>query len=108
MASTLEDSTHTSIQKRKLAVKPKRFQPQFLMHFVGNPRQPMHKFPTFSLQGYYERVDITGRCICKDKVGYIEYQHSHILTRLGLDAEQWLCFTTEFEKIFVMRPLPSN
>ena len=87
MAITLGDSTHTNIQKRKLAVKHKRFQLQFLMPFVCNPRQPMHKGPAFSLQDYCERVDITGRCICKDKVGYIEYQHSHILTRLGLDAE---------------------
>jgi hypothetical protein len=35
-----------------------------------------------------------------DKAGYIEHQHSPILSRLGLDAEQWLCLTTEFEKHF--------
>ncbi len=35
-----------------------------------------------------------------DKVGHKEHQHSPILSRLGLDAEQWLCLTTEFEKHF--------
>ena len=35
-----------------------------------------------------------------DKVGHKEHQHSPILSRLGLDAEQWRCLTTEFEKHF--------
>jgi hypothetical protein len=34
------------------------------------------------------------------KTGHIVHQHSPILSRLGLDAEQWLCLTTEFEKHF--------
>ena len=35
-----------------------------------------------------------------DKVGHKEHQHSPILSRLGLDAEHWLCLTPEFEKHF--------
>jgi hypothetical protein len=46
-------------------------------------------------------VDCTGRCIREDKAGYIEQQHSPILARLGLDSEQWLTLTTEFEKHFI-------
>jgi REP element-mobilizing transposase RayT len=100
MASTPEDSDHTSIQKRTLAVKRKHLQPQSLMPFVGNPRQHMPKGIAFSLKDYCELVDTTGRCIRDDKAGHIDHQHSPILTRLGLDAEQWLILTTEFEKHF--------
>ncbi len=49
---------------------------------------------------YCELVDCTGRCIREDKAGYIEQHHSPILARLGLDSEQWLTLTTEFEKHF--------
>jgi hypothetical protein len=45
-------------------------------------------------------VDCTGRCIREDKAGYIEQQHSPILARIGLDSEQWLTLTTEFEQQF--------
>jgi hypothetical protein len=45
-------------------------------------------------------VDCTGRCIREDKAGYIEQHHSPILARLGLDSEQWLTLTTEFEQHF--------
>jgi REP element-mobilizing transposase RayT len=100
MASTPEDSAHTSIQKRTLAVKHKRLQPKSLMPFVGNSRQAMPKGIAFSLQDYCELVDTTGRCIRDDKAGHIDHQHSPILMRLGLDAEQWLSLTTEFEKHF--------
>jgi hypothetical protein len=100
MASIPEKSVHTSIQKRTSAVKHKRLQPKTLMPFVGNPRQPMPKGLAFSLQDYCELVDITGRCIRDDKAGNIDHQHSPILERLGLDTEQWLVLTTEFEKHF--------
>ena len=70
------------------------------MRFVGNHRQDMPKGMAFSLIDYCELVDCTGRCIREDKAGYIEQQHSPILARLGLDSEQWLTLTTEFEKHF--------
>jgi hypothetical protein len=38
--------------------------------------------------------------IREDKEGYIEQHHSPILTRFGLDTEQWLTLTTEFEQHF--------
>jgi hypothetical protein len=47
-----------------------------------------------------ELVDCTGRCIREDKAGYIEEHYSPILARLGLDSEQWLTLTTEFEQHF--------
>ena len=39
-------------------------------------------------------------CIREDKTGYIENREFPILTRLGLEPEQWLSLTTEFEKHF--------
>jgi REP element-mobilizing transposase RayT len=99
MEVTLETSKHTSIQHRIQALI-KGEQPKNLMPFVGNHRQDMPKGIAYSLIDYCELVDCTGRCIREDKAGYIEQQHSHILARLGLDSEQWLTLTTEFEQHF--------
>jgi REP element-mobilizing transposase RayT len=100
MEKTPETSAHTSIKKRAVAVKNKRRQPKILMPFVGNPRQNMPKGIAYQLKDYCELVDITGRCIREDKVGYIDDTHSPILERLGLDSQQWLALTTAFEKHF--------
>ena len=100
MASTPETSKHTSIQKRTKAVKQKRRQPRHLMPFVGNPRHNMPKGIAFSLKDYCALVDTTGRCVREDKAGHITHSHSPILARLGLNSEQWLTLTTEFEKHF--------
>jgi hypothetical protein len=45
-------------------------------------------------------VDCTSRYIREDKAGYKEHHQSPILERLGLDTEQWLTLTTEFEQHF--------
>ncbi len=70
------------------------------MRFVGNHRQNMPKGIAYSLIDYCELVDSTGRCIREYKASYIEHYHSPILARLGLDSEQWLTLTTEFEQHF--------
>ena len=70
------------------------------MRFVGNHRQNMPKGIAYSLIDYCELVDSTGRCIRDDKAGYIEQHHNSILERLGLNTEQWLTLTTEFEQHF--------
>jgi REP element-mobilizing transposase RayT len=100
MAKTPEESTHTSIQKRTHAIKQQKNQPHHLMPFVGNSIQDMPKGISYSLKDYCELVDTTGRCIREDKTGYIENRKFPILTRLGLEPEQWLTLTTEFEKHF--------
>lgn len=100
MEKTPETSKHTSIKKRVHAVKNKQRQPKTLMPFVGNPRQDMPKGIAYSLKDYCELVDTTGRCIREDKIGYIDTSHSPILEHLGLDSQQWLTLTTEFEKHF--------
>ena len=100
METTPETSKHTSIKKRTQAVKSKQRQPKYLMPFVGNPRQNMPKGIAYSLKDYCELIDVTGLCIREDKAGYIDTSHSPILERLGLDSQQWLTLTTEFEKHF--------
>jgi hypothetical protein len=100
METTPETSKHTSIRNRIQALIQGE-QPKNLMRFVGNPKQDMPKGIAYSLIDYCELVDCTGRCIRDDKAGYIEEQHhSPILARLGLNSEQWLTLTTEFEKHF--------
>ena len=98
MAKTPETSDHTSIQQRINAAKHTQ-QPKQLMPFVDNPRQDMPKGIAYSLKDYCELVDTTGKIIREDKRGYIEEQNP-ILERLGLDSEQWLILTTEFEQHF--------
>ena len=98
MATTPETSDHTSIQQRINAAKQTK-QPHNLMPFVGNPRQDMPKGIAYSLKDYCELVETTGKIIREDKRGYIE-EKSPILERLGLDSQQWLTLTTEFEQHF--------
>lgn len=99
MATTPETSQHTSIKQRIEGIKDSK-QPTRLMRFVGNHRHNMPKGIAFSLIDYCELVDCTGRFIREDKAGHIE-QHQHpILDRLGINSEQWLTLTTEFEQHF--------
>ena len=100
IADTPETSHHTSIQARTQAIKQKTRQPQSLMPFVGNPKQHQPKGIQYSLKDYCELVDTTGRIIRDDKRGYIDANQHPILTRLGLNDEQWLTLTTEFEQHF--------
>jgi hypothetical protein len=99
MEVTPETLKHTSIQHRIQALI-RGEQPKNLMRFVGNHSQDIPKDMAYSLIDYCELVDCTGRCIREDKAGYIYQHHSPILARLGLDSEQWLTLTTEFEKHF--------
>ena len=100
MEMTPETSKHTSIKKRAQALKKQEPQPNTLMPFVGNPRKDMPKGIAYHLKDYFELVDATGRVIRDDKIGHISAAHSPILSRLGLNPEQWLTLTTEFEKHF--------
>ncbi|WP_289032183.1 transposase [uncultured Paraglaciecola sp.] len=100
IAKTPETSKHTSIQKRTQAIKQNNNQPQQLMPFVGNHKGNMAQGIAFSLKDYCELVDATGRIIREDKRGYINPTQSPILKRLGLDDEQWLTLSTEFEQHF--------
>ncbi|WP_102797436.1 transposase [Bowmanella denitrificans] len=99
MAKTPETSNHTSIQQRITAARQGK-QPHNLQAFVGNPRVNMPKGIAFNLKDYCELVDTTGRCIREDKAGHIDNHQSPILERLGLNSEQWLTLTQQFEQHF--------
>jgi hypothetical protein len=96
---TPETSQHTSI-KQRIHCLIKEEQPIKLMPFVGNHGQDMPKSIAYNLIDYCESVDCIGRCIREDKVGYIENSHNPILERIGLNTEQWLTLTAEFEQDF--------
>ncbi|MEP4890097.1 MAG: transposase [Aliiglaciecola sp.] len=99
MKKTPETSKHTSIQQRIECLITGE-QPRNLMPFVGHHKQSKSKGIAFSLIDYCELIDSTGRCIRDDKMGHIENQNRPILERLGLNTEQWISLTTEFEQHF--------
>jgi REP element-mobilizing transposase RayT len=99
LESTPETSKHTSISQRIDAIKDNK-QPQTLLPFVGHYRKDQPKGIAYSLIDYCELVDCTGRCIREDKAGHIDNTQSPILERLGINTDQWLTLTTEFEQHF--------
>ena len=100
MATTPEDSDHTSVKKRIDALKMPSAQPKALADFVGDPREPMPTGLPFCLSDYLELVDWTGRILRKDKRGAIDEALPPILERLDIEPKQWLSLTTHFESRF--------
>ncbi|MCV2884760.1 transposase [Aestuariibacter sp. AA17] len=99
MATSPESSIHTSIHLRIKALL-KGEQPKTLMPFAGNPRQPMSPGLPFQLTDYIELVEATGKEVRHNKRGKLDDNSPPILSRLGLESEQWLTLTTEFESLF--------
>jgi len=106
MAKTPETSDHTSVkvraEKAKATYQPNHPKQQTtkLMPFVGNPKENMPEGLPFRLTDYLALIDLTGRAIREDKRGYIEKNQPEILTRLGIEPNNWLTMTQAFEKTF--------
>jgi hypothetical protein len=106
MADTPEQSDHTSVRQRLQSVQQTQRaddqpnQPKSLFPFVGNPREPMPAGLPFKLEDYLELLDWTGRCLRDDKRGAIDSQAPPILTRLNINAKNWLYSTQYFERSF--------
>jgi len=106
MAKTPEKSDHTSVKKRceqlKNTKQPNRVDQQAkgLYPFVGNPKQHQPEGIQMRLTDYLELVDCTGRILREDKRGAISNNAESILTRLGIDSDQWLEMTAGFEECF--------
>jgi len=117
IAESPETSDHTSIQLRinhwrvnaekhstsaTINEDPNEqdLQPQSLMPFAGNPRQPMPFGLAYNLVDYLELLDWTGRAIRDDKRGFIDSDLPPILTRLQVSPKHWLKLATEFESRF--------
>ena len=114
MARTPETSDYTSIQERiRLLKNPdsakthksanqkileeKGFIEQPLAPFLGSIQLEQADGIPYSLEDYLELVDWTGRAIRKDKRGAIPSHIPSILTRLNLDADEWLENCQKFE-----------
>ena len=76
------------------------FQPDSLMAFAGNPRQPMPTGLAYNLLDYLELVDWSGRAIREDKRGAIDESLPPILQRMDISPEHWLELCTNFESRF--------
>jgi len=110
MADAPENSDHTSIQLRIEHWKQKSdlidsntdesMQPNSLLPFAGNLRQPMPKGLIFNLIDYIELVDWTGRVVRNDKRGAIPESATPILQRLDISEDHWLELSTKFEQRF--------
>ena len=120
MAAIPEQSDYTSIKLRiehwrkkaeqlSATVEPRKepqqkeekdLQPESLMPFVGNPRQPMPFGLAYNLLDYVELLDWTGRVIRDDKRGSIPEDKPSILQRLDITPEHWLELSTHFEDRF--------
>tara|TARA_B100000749_G_C18405771_1_gene456814 strand:+ start:189 stop:1184 length:996 start_codon:yes stop_codon:yes gene_type:complete len=106
MAQSLETSDHASvktrIEKAKSVAQPNHSnqQTKMLLPFAGNPRDNMPIGIPMRLTDYLELVDATGRIIRKDKRGAITSSSASVLERLGINQEQWLTMTQQFEQCF--------
>ncbi len=106
IASTLESSEHTSIQKRCKQAKQTRSpnhpqqQVKGLALCAGNPRQHMPKGMPFQLTDYLELVDWTGRIIREDKRGAIPTDTPPILEQLNISPKHWCYLCQHFESRF--------
>jgi len=106
MADTPETSEHTSIKQRikhsRTVKTPDSVSEQtpLLLPFTGNPRQDSPAGIQMLLSDYLALVDETGRIIRSNKRGAIDDKLDPILNRIGLDDQQWLTMTQQFERCF--------
>jgi REP element-mobilizing transposase RayT len=99
-ATTPEDSAYTSVKIRlETATRGKR-QPKQLLRFSGKPKKHMAKGLPFELTSYLELVELTGRCMRKDKKGHIKNNTLPLLTRVNISLENWLTLTSQFSRVF--------
>ncbi len=93
IATTPEQSNHTSIQRR-LQREP---QITALFPFIGNTGKKKPQGLPFEVTDYLQLVDWSGRIIRDDKCGFIPDNIPPILQRLNQDPSNWLYLTQHFE-----------
>ncbi len=99
IADTPESSNFTSVQKR-ITSAAKGKQSQFLLRFSGMTTKQMTKGLPFELTSYLTLVDVTGRCIRAEKIGYIPRELPPLLERLHIEPKNWLKLTSKFTTVF--------
>jgi REP element-mobilizing transposase RayT len=116
MAKTPEGSKHTSIKERikptfsieKALLTNPDFNPHYLQRFAikallpfeGNIKQDNQEGVLFSHNDYLTLIDTTGRIQRSDKRGTIPNNVLPILKRLGIDADEWIENTQQFEALY--------
>ena len=99
MATTPEQSKHTSIKRRIDAARLGR-QPKRLLPFIGNEHKELPKGLLFDVKDYIALVDDMGRILRNGKRGAIKESTANILSRLNIPLDNWLKITEEFKYLF--------
>ena len=107
MAETPEESDYTSIQQRIHTLlhdqnNESPTQPIDLYPFAGNPKDNMPDGIPFRLEDYIALVDWTGKQLHEGKRGKIDSSLPEIISRLGIEPENWQYLTTKFEESFTL------
>lgn len=61
-----------------------------LMPFDGSLHTDIHEALPFTLQDYFDLVDVTGRLVRADKRGSVDAKLPALVNRLGIDPDKWL------------------
>ncbi|WJG11152.1 transposase [Aliiglaciecola sp. LCG003] len=99
IADSLETSEHTSI-KRRISHAERGRQPKVLMPFVGGSQQHQSPGLALNLLEYIQLVELTGQSLAPNERGSIAADTTPILTKLGIEKEQWQILTQCFESTF--------
>jgi hypothetical protein len=60
------------------------------MPFDGSAHTSIHRALPFTCEDYFHLVDSTGRCLRRDKRGFIQADTPPILQRLGINEHDWI------------------
>jgi hypothetical protein len=105
IADSVNNAQFTSIFERihdKASDEDNKHQLPFtvkpLMDFIGNEQENSPKGIAFSLLDYLSLVEETGKIIREDKRGYIDAQAFPLLTKMGINSDDWLQLAQHFGK----------
>lgn len=97
IADSPEHSDHTSVKHRIQCLKTAQSQPPSLHPFTGNPTNHLIEGIPFKLLDYLALVDWTARQYHQHKAS-IDNAKPPILSRLGINTQEWLKLTSTLEK----------
>ncbi len=103
-AESIEDSDFTSAQARfrEITGNPSEEASQRprLLPFLGSEIQSSADHLPFNLQDYLELVDTSARCVRVDKRPAVAAQETRLLTRLGLQCDEWFATVGDLQRRF--------
>ncbi|NRP26541.1 Toxin YhaV [Marinobacterium sp. xm-d-420] len=67
-----------------------------LMAFGGSSHIDIHHALPFTLQDYFDLIDVTGRLVRADKRGSVDAKLPPLVNRLGIDPDKWLDHVRSF------------